>query len=68
MMFRNEVVKFYVNLNVIHNLDLRVHSPINALFINLFKSFKFALKYTIISLLHVSVFNDHHHGVLSVPN
>ena len=37
-----------------------VHSPTNALFIKLVKSFKFTLKYTIISLLHVSVFNDHH--------
>ena len=45
-----------------------VHSPTNALFINLVKSFKFTLKYTIISLLHVSVFNDHHQGALSVPN
>ena len=45
-----------------------VHSPTNALFINLVKSFKFMLKYTIISLLHVSVFNDHHQGALSVPN
>ena len=35
---------------------------------NLAKSFKFALKYTIKSLLHVSVFNDHHQGTLSVPN
>ena len=45
------------------NVDLHryvVHSPTNALFINLVKSFKFTLKYTIISLLHVSVFNDHH--------
>jgi len=32
-----------------------VHTPTNALFINLVKSFKFTLKYTIISLLHVSV-------------
>jgi len=45
-----------------------VHSPTNALFINLVKSFKFTLKYTIISLLHVSVFNDHHQGALSVLN
>jgi len=45
-----------------------IHTPTNALFINLIKSFKFALKYTIISLLHVSVFNDHHQGALSVPN
>jgi len=44
-----------------------VHSPTNALFINLVKSFKFTLKYTITSLLHVSVFNDHCHGALSVP-
>jgi len=42
-----------------------VHTPTNALFINLVKSFKFALKCTIISLLHVSVFNDHHQGALS---
>jgi len=45
-----------------------VHSPTNTLFINLVKSFKFTLKYTIISLLHVSVFNDQHQGALSVPN
>jgi len=32
----------------------------------LVKSFKFTLKYIIISLLHASVFNDHHQGVLSV--
>jgi len=44
------------------------HSPTNALFINLVKSFKFTLKYTIISLLHVLVSNDHHQGALSVPN
>ena len=36
-----------------------VHTPTNALFINFVKSLKFTLKYTIISLLHVSVFNDH---------
>jgi len=45
-----------------------VCTPTNALFINLVKSSKFTLKYTIISLLHVSVFNDHHQGALSVPN
>jgi len=45
-----------------------VPSPTNALFIKSVKSFKFTLKYTIISLLHVSVFNDHHQGALSVPN
>jgi hypothetical protein len=46
-----------------------VHTPTNALFINLVKSFKFTLKYIIISLLlRVSVFNDHHQGALSVPN
>jgi len=45
-----------------------VHSPTNTLFINLVKSFKFALKYTIISLLHVSVFINHHQGALSVSN
>ena len=45
-----------------------VHTPTNALFINLVKSFKFTLKYIIISLLHVSVFNDHHQQALSVLN
>jgi len=45
-----------------------VHTPMNALFINLVKSFKFTLKYAIISLLHVSICNDHHQGTLSVPN
>jgi len=44
------------------------HTPANVLFINFGKSFKFTLKYTIISILHVSVFNDHHQGDLSVPN
>ena len=45
-----------------------VHSETNALFINLVKSFKFTLKYTIILFLHVSIFNDHHQGALSVPD
>jgi len=45
-----------------------IHTHANALFINLIKSFKFTLKYTIISLLHVSVYNDHHQGALCVPN
>jgi len=33
----------------------------------LVNSFKFTLKYTIISLLHVSVFNDHYQGAVSAP-
>jgi len=45
-----------------------VHTSTNTLFIKLVKSFKFTLKYTIISLLHVSVFNGHNQGALSVPN
>jgi len=44
-----------------------VHTPNNALFIDLVKSFKFTLKYTIISLL-LSVINGHYQGALSVPN
>jgi len=52
----------------VHFAIYLVHTPTNALFINLVKSFKFTLKYTIISLLHVSVFNGHHQGALSVPN
>ena len=51
-----------------NNIAYIGHSPTNALVINLVKSFKFTLKYTIISLLHVPVFNDHHQGALSVPN
>ena len=41
-----------------------VHSPTNALFINLVIRFKFTLKYAIISLLHISVFNDHVNKVI----
>jgi len=54
--------------STVHFEIYSVHTPTNALFINLVRSFKFTLKYTIISLLHVSVFNDHHQGALSVPN
>jgi len=59
---------FFLNRCTVHFEINVAHSPTNALFINLVKSFKFTLKYTIISLLHVSVFNDHHQGALSVPN
>ena len=45
-----------------------VHTPTNVQFINSVKSSKFTLKYAIISHLHVSVLNDHHHGALSVHN
>jgi len=45
-----------------------VHTPTDALFINLVESFKFILKYTIISPVRVSVFNDHHHGAFCVPD
>jgi hypothetical protein len=45
-----------------------VYTPTNALFIDLVKSSKFTLKYTLISLLHALVFNDHHHGALPVPD
>jgi len=45
-----------------------VHSPTNTLFINLVKSFKFTLQYTMVSLLHVLAFNGHHERALSVPN
>jgi hypothetical protein len=62
----DDIFNFY--LCTVHFDNYVVHSPTNALFINLVKSFKFTLKYTIISLLHVSVFNDHHQEALSVPN
>jgi len=45
-----------------------VHTPTIALFINLVKSSKFTLKYTIISLLHISAYNEHHQRALSVPD
>jgi len=61
-----EISKFY--RWTVHIEIYVVHSPTNALFINLVKNFKFTLKYTIISFLHVSVFNDYHEGTLSVPN
>ena len=57
-----------ISIQAIRKTVYIVHSPTNALFINLVKSFKFTLKYTIISLLHVSVSNNHHKGALSVPN
>ena len=43
----------------------RVHSPTNALF-NLKNTLKFTLKYTHISLLHVSVF-DHYQRACTEP-
>ena len=55
-------------MGCVHNMHVRSSHTNKALFINLVKSFKFTLKYTIILLLHVSVFNDHHQGALSVPN
>ena len=64
--FDSILYNFY--LCTVHFEIYVVHSPTNALFINLVKSFKFTLKYTIISLLHVSVFNDHHQRAFSVPN
>ena len=64
--FRRNISFFY--RCTVHFEIYVVHSPTNALFINSFKSFKFILKYTIISLLRVSVFNDHHQGALSLPS
>jgi len=45
-----------------------VYTPTNVPFINWGKSFKFTLKYKIISLLHVSVFIDRHHEALYVTD
>jgi len=66
--YYNKLSERYVQFLVLNVVVYVVHSPTNALFINLVKSFKFTLKYTIISLLHVSIFNDHHQGALSVPD
>ena len=63
----NNEIKVYYRCTV-HFEIYAVHTPTNALFINLVTSLKFTLNTTIISLLHVSVFNDHHQGALSVPN
>ena len=62
------VLYFFFYRCTVHFEIYVFHSPTNAILIKLVKSFKFTLKYTIISLLHVSVFNDHHQGALSVPN
>ena len=43
-----------------------VHTPTNAPFIKLGKVLRFALKYTVISLLHVSVY-DHYQGTCTAP-
>jgi len=59
-------INFY--LCTVHFEIYAVQTPTNALFVDLVKILKFTLKYTVISLPHVSVFNDHHQGVLSVPN
>jgi len=44
-----------------------VHTPTNALFIKLGKVLKFILKYTLISLLHVSVY-DRYQGACTAPD
>jgi len=56
------------DLNSVEKNQCIVHTPTVALFVILVKSFKFTLKYTIISFLHVSVFNDDHQGASSLPN
>jgi len=56
---QTEIMNFY--RCAVHFEIYAVRTPTNALFINLVKSLKFILKCTIISLLDVSVFNDHHH-------
>ena len=66
LVFVREIVGVY--RCTVHFEIYVVHSPTNVLFINLVKIIKFTLKYIIISLIHVSVFNDHHQGALSVPN
>jgi hypothetical protein len=47
--------------NCNHETVYSVHSPTKALFIKLEKALKFTLKFTLSSLLHVSVY-DHHQG------
>ena len=54
-MSSKHTINFHFYRCTVHFEICPVHSPTNALFINLVKSFKFTLKYTIISLLHVSV-------------
>ena len=50
----------------VHPKIYAVHIPTYTLLIELGKVLKFTLKYTIISLLHVSVY-DHHEGARTVP-
>jgi len=66
MFLKVHVNNFY--LCTVHFEIYVVQSPTNALFINMVKSFKFTLKYTIISFIRVSIFNDHHQKALSVPD
>jgi len=60
---KNDILKYihiiFIVAPCIFEINI-VHSPTNALFVNLVKSFKFTLKYTIISHLYVSLFSDHH--------
>jgi len=63
----NKVLHFFYRCTV-HFEIYPVHSPTNALYINLVKTFKFTSKYTTNSLLHDSIFSDHHQGFSSVPN
>jgi len=56
---RNFPLSFYCC--TVHSKIYVVHTPTNALFIKPGKVLKFTLGYTLISLLHVSVY-DHHQG------
>jgi len=55
----NKIFSYFFYDCTVHFEIYVLHTTTNALFINLVNSFKFTLKYTVISLLHVSVFNDH---------
>jgi hypothetical protein len=50
----------------VHSKIYVVHTPTNAMFIKSGKDLKFTLKYTLISLLHISVY-DHHQGACTAP-
>jgi len=60
------LAKVIYNFSRVHPKIYVVHTPTNTLFIKLGKVLKFTLKYTFISLLHVSVY-DRYQGACTAP-
>ena len=67
-LFHNANLFGYCIIHILYTECAEIKKKFRRQRVNLVKSFKFTLKYTIISLLHASVFNDHHQGALSIPD